>query len=264
MIKKVIHLALGLSLLSSTNLFSQNSRLNTKGTIGWYNYFGTFKLNEKFGLHTEYQFRRDNVITDWQQSLLRVGVNYNLNPRVQFRAGYAWIETFNYGEIPINGFGKDFTEHRLFQMVQLSHKEGVIDFSHRFMLEQRFVGRYSSSTIESEDEFPLSHRLRYMFRLQVPLKGKEIIDKTPYIALYDEIFIGFGKNVNANIFDQNRVGFLFGYRFNKNIRVEGGYLNQIIQFGRQINGQNVFQYNHGIIINANINIDLAVKKIQMQ
>jgi hypothetical protein len=155
MSNKVVPIALSLFLFANSSALSQSNRLNTSGTIGWYNYFGTFKLTEKFGLHTEYQFRRDNVITDWQQSLLRVGVNYNLNPRVQFRAGYAWIETFNYGEIPINGFGKDFTEHRLFQMVQLSHKEGIIDLSHRFMLEQRFVGRYSSSSIESEDEFPL-------------------------------------------------------------------------------------------------------------
>lgn len=253
-----------LFIFATTNVFCQNNRLNTSETIGWYNYFGTFKLNEKFGLHTEYQFRRDNIITDWQQSLLRVGVNYNLNPRVLFRAGYAWIETFNYGEIPINGFGKDFTEHRIFQMVQLSHKEGIVDLSHRFMLEQRFVGRYSNASLEREDEFPLLHRIRYMFRMQIPLRGKEIIDKTPYVALYDEIFIGFGKNVNANVFDQNRFGLLFGYRFNKNVRVEGGYLNQILQFGRQINGQNVFQNNHGIIINANFNFDLSIKKKQTQ
>ena len=111
-------------------------------------------------------------------------------------------------------------------MVQLSHKEGVIDFSHRFMLEQRFVGRYSSSNQTTEDEFPFLNRLRYMVRLQIPLNAKEMKDKTAYIALYDEIFVGFGKNVNANVFDQNRTGILLGYRFNKNVRIEGGYLNQ--------------------------------------
>lgn len=236
---------------------AQNTRLNHNNTIGWYNYFGTFKLSNKFGLHTEYQWRRNNVITDWQQSLLRVGVNYNLNPRVLFRAGYAWIETFPYGEYPINGFGKDFTEHRIFEMVQLSHKEGIVDFSHRFMLEQRFVGRYSNPNLTNEDEFPLLNRFRYMFRLQVPLKGKEIKDKTPYVALYDEILIGFGENVNANIFDQNRFGLLLGYRFNKSVRIEGGYLNQTLQFGRQINGQDVFQNNNGLIINANFSFDLT-------
>jgi hypothetical protein len=146
-------------------------------------------------------------------------------------------------------------------MVQLSQKEGIVDISHRFMLEQRFIGRYSSASLTSEDEFPLSHRARYMLRLQVPLKGREIKDKTPYIAAYDEILIGFGKNVNANIFDQNRIGILLGYRFNKNVRIEGGYLNQTLQLGRQINGQNVFQNNNGFIINANFNVDLSKPKI---
>lgn len=238
---------------------AQNTRINHHNTIGWFNYFGTVKLSKKFGLHTEYQWRRDEIITDWQQSLLRVGLNYSLNPRVLFRVGYGWIETFPYGEYSINGLGRDFSEHRVFEMVQLSHKEGIIDFSHRFMLEQRFVGRYSSANETKEDEFPLLHRIRYMVRCQAPLKGKEIKDKTPYVAIYDEVFIGFGKNVNANVFDQNRIGIVFGYRFNKNVRIEGGYLNQTLQFGRQINGQNVFQYNNGIILNANFNFDVTKK-----
>lgn len=96
-----------------------------------------------------------------------------------------------------------------------------------------------------------------MARVQLPLKGKEIKDSTPYVAMYDEIFIGFGKNVTANVFDQNRLGILLGYRFNKSVRIEAGYLNQILQLGRQINGQHVFQNNSGIIINANFNIDLS-------
>ena len=237
-------------------VLGQNNRINTNNNIGWYNYFGTIKVSNKFGIHTEYQWRRNNFISNWQQSLLRIGINYNLNPRVLFRVGYGWIETFPYGEIPLNGLGRDFTEHRIFEMVQLSHKEGIVDFSHRFMLEQRFVGRYSSANEKTEDEFPLLNRMRYMLRLQIPLKGSEIKDKTPYVTLYDEVFIGFGENVNANIFDQNRIGILLGYRFNKNLRIEGGYLNQTLQYGRQINGQNVFQNNNGIILNTNLNFDL--------
>ena len=259
--KKIIFgMLLTASIMSSCkDAFAQNNRLNTNNDIGWYNYFGTFKVSEKIGIHTEYQWRRNKLIPDWQQSLLRVGLNYNLNPRVMFRGGYAWIETFPYGEFPLNGLGRDFTEHRIFEMVQLSHKEGVVDFSHRFMLEQRFVGRYSSANQTFEDEFPLLQRARYMIRIQMPLKGKEIKDKTPYVALYDEIFVGFGENVNANVFDQNRIGIQLGYRFNKNVRIEGGYLNQTLQFGRQINGQNVFQNNNGLILNANFNIDLTKK-----
>lgn len=258
-IKNILMLFLA-TIFCINNLYSQNNRVNTFENIGWYNYFGTFKLTNKFGLHTEYQWRRDNLISDWQQSLLRVGLNCQLTPRVLLRFGYAWIETFPYGDMPLNGFGKDFTEHRLFQMVQLSHKENKVDFSHRFMLEQRFVGKYSAANSQKEDEFPMLHRMRYMFRLQLPLKRNEIKDKTPYAALYNETFIGFGKNVNANVFDQNRIGILVGYRFNNTIRIEGGYLNQIVQFGRQISGQNIFQHNNGIIINANFNFDLTRNK----
>lgn len=249
-------LMLGFSISS----VAQNSRLKTSNNIGWYNYFGTIRLDPKFSIHTEYQFRRNEFITEWQQSLLRLGVNYQLNPKIQLRLGYAWIETFPYGEIPLNGMGKDFTEHRLFQMATITDKVSIVDLSHRFMLEQRWVGRYSNANLVNEDEFPLFHRLRYLLRIQIPLKGKEIKDKTPYIAIFDEIFIGFGKNVNENIFDQNRVGIVLGYRFNPFLRIEAGFLNQTLQLGREVNNRNVFQQNNGFLINANFNFNVAKNK----
>lgn len=249
-------------ILASTISFAQNTRLNDENTIGWYNYFGNFKLNNKWGIASEYQWRRSNLITDPQQGLLRVGLSYQLQPKVQLRVGYAWIETAPYGDIPINGFGKDFTEHRAFQMATIGDNVGRVEFSHRFMLEQRWVGRYSNSSLEKEDEFPLLNRLRYMYRMQVPLKGKSIADKTPYFAIYDEVMIGFGKNVNENIFDQNRFGMLVGYRFNKNFRLEVGYLNQIVQLGREVEGRNVFQRNNGLILNTLFNFDLSKKALK--
>jgi len=257
--KTAFYIIVLLSVISGS-INAQNTRLSNYNTIGWYNYFGTFKVSQKFGIHTEYQFRRTEIITEWQQSLLRVGVNYQLNPKIQFRLGYAWIETFSYGEIPINGMGKDFTEHRLFQMATLTDKVSIVDLSHRFMLEQRWVGRYSNANFTNEDEFPLLNRFRYMFRLQIPLKGKETIDKTLYISIYDEIFIGFGDNVNENIFDQNRIGILLGYRFSSLVRIEAGYLNQTLQLGREVNNRNVFQRNNGVVVNVNFNIDLTTRK----
>ena len=182
------YLATLVFLLLTSTVISQNTRINEHNQIGWYNYFGTFKLNSKWSIHSEYQLRRTNYITDKQQGLLRVGINYQYNPKVQFRLGYAWIETFPYGETPINGMGKDFTEHRIFQAVTVTDKVSIVELSHRFMLEQRFVGRYSSANLETEDEFPFLNRMRYMFRMQIPLKGESITNKTPYAAIYDELF----------------------------------------------------------------------------
>ncbi|HQV00839.1 MAG TPA: DUF2490 domain-containing protein, partial [Bacteroidia bacterium] len=195
--------------------------------------------------------------------MIRVGANYQVKPNILLRTGYAFAETYNYGDIPINGLGRDFSEHRIFEMVQLTHKEGRFDLIHRYMLEQRFVGRYSSADVSKEDEFPMVNRIRYMLRIQVPLKGNAIVDKTPYAAVYDEVMIAFGKNVNANVFDQNRIGLLLGYRFNKTIRVETGFINQIAQFGRLVNGKNVFQHNSGFMVNAIFNFDVS-KKAKLQ
>ncbi len=244
--------------LISQSVFCQN-RISNHNNIGWYAYNGTFKLDSKFSIHTEYQWRRNDYIETWQQSLLRLGINYQANPNLQLRLGYAWAETFPYGEIPINGMGKDFTEHRIYEMATVTDKIGKIDLSHRFMLEQRWVGRYSNADLTSEDQYPFLNRARYMIRLQMPLKGNWIADKTPYVAVYDELMIGFGKNVGENIFDQNRIGVLVGYKFNNLVRVEGGYLNQIVQLGREVEGKNVFQYNNGFIVSANFTFDLSKK-----
>lgn len=253
MMKNSIVFSIFLFFCNSTFLFAQNTRWNDANQIGWYNYFGTFKLNDQFSIHSEYQWRRTEYITDQQQGLLRVGLNFQMNAKVQFRLGYAWIETAPYGEIPINSMGRDFTEHRIFQAVTLSDKISIVELSHRFMLEQRFVGRYSAPNVVSEDDFPMLNRFRYMFRMQMPLKGNTIGNHTPYAAIYDEIFIGFGPNVNENVFDQNRIGLLLGYKFNSNLRLEAGYLNQTLQLGREVNQQNVFQNNNGFILNTILN-----------
>ena len=233
--------------------FAQNTRITDRNTIGWLAYTGTLRLNEKWSLHTELQLRRDRLISDPQQNLFRTGINYALSNKLGLRAGYALAETYNYGDIPLNNLGKQFTEHRIFQMATLTDKAGLFEFSHRFMLEQRWIGRYTSASLTKEDDFVFWNRMRYMFRTNIPLKGRTIADKTPYLAFYDEILIGFGKNVNENIFDQNRLAILLGYRFSPKARIEGGYLSQIAQLSREVNGRNVFQDNKGILLSTILN-----------
>lgn len=252
---KIVVMGLFFSFLHETSL-SQGARVTTQNSIGWYNAFGTIKLSGKFGLHAEYQWRRTDFVKNWQQGLLRAGVNYHASPRLLLRLGYAWIETFPYGDISINALGRDFTEHRIFEMAQLNQQEGIVELTHRLMLEQRFVGRYSSPSFVKEDDYPLLNRIRYLLRFQIPFSKKNNT-KDFYVAMYDEVFIGFGKNVANNVFDQNRIGVLFGRKINKTIKLELGYLNQMLQLGRRINDKNVFQANNGIILNAHFNLDLT-------
>jgi hypothetical protein len=205
--------------------YSQGQRLADHNSIGWFAYTGTFKIKPKISIHTEYQWRRVNVLKNGQQSLIRTGINYHINPKLTFRLGYANIETYNYGDFPLNAMGKQFTEHRMYQVATITDKVSLVDISHRFMLEQRWIGRYTNSSLLKEDDWVFANRFRYMFRMQWPLKGKNIGNKTPYAVIYDEMFIGFGKNVAENVFDQNRLGILIGYRFSPIIRIEAGFLS---------------------------------------
>lgn len=232
-------------------LSAQNTRLSDHNVIGWYNHFITLKLKDKWSLHGEYQWRRTDLLLTWQQGLLRTGINYQAHPKLQLRLGYAWAETFAYGDYPLQVSGKTFTEHRTYQMATLTDKPGRLETSHRFMLEQRWVGRYTNPSLEKEDKYVYTNRGRYMFRAQLPLNKMKTEPGAFYLAGYDEIMIGFGKNVQANVFDQNRLVLLAGYQFPKWLRLEAGYLNQIIQFGRQVNNRPIFQYNNGVIVNLN-------------
>ncbi len=238
---------------------AQNTRIRNDNSILWTTNTTSLKFDKKWSGHFEYQWRRAELGKNWQQSLLRFGVNYKLNDKVTARVGYTYIETFNYGDIPLQAAGKPFGENRTYEMILLNDNIKSLDISHRFMLEQRWVNRYSKVTLDKTDETIFQNRLRYMLRTQLPITRKKLDDKTLYTALYDEVFVGLGKNVNENVFDQNRLGILIGYKFNKKFRVEAGYLQQILQLGREIGGANVFQYNNGIILNTLINLDLSKK-----
>lgn len=235
---------------------AQNTRINDHNTVGWYNGFATVHLYKKLSWHGEYQWRRDQLIINWQQALYRTGLTYQLTPMVQVRAGYAFVETYPYGDINLQAAGRYFPEHRTYQMVSMNDTVSKLELNHRFMLEQRWVGRYSMPGLEQVDEFVYTNRMRYMLRLQYAFNKPRVQPGAVYAAAYDEILISFGENVNANIFDQNRLGVMLGYQFNRNLRLEAGAMQQILQLGRLVDNRNVMQYNTGLIVNANYTLDL--------
>src|SRR5690606_18991343 len=126
-------------------------------------------------------------------------------------AGYAHAHTSPYGDNPA---ADDFPEHRIYQQLQLKDQQGIFGLQHRFRLEQRWV------TYAGAQQATYLNRLRYQFKVNLPLQGPTIEDKEFYLGLYDEVFINFGPNVGANIFDQNRASAVIGYRLHGNANVE--------------------------------------------
>ena len=223
-------------------------------THGWAMYVGTHKLTDKFSLMTEYQWRRADGFKSWQQSLLRFGLEYNVNPNVSVMAGYAWVKSFPYGEQPIL---HEFDENRIFEQVNLKSKIGNVEVQHRYRLEQRFMEQYandaSNNIIQADPVF--RNRLRYRAMAIIPLSRKELTDQTLFMNVNDEVFLGFGSGIGKNIMDQNRFIAALGWRFDKNFNVQVGYLNQFVV---KTDGLKM-ERNHTLWISTTYNLDFTKK-----
>lgn len=62
-----------------------------------------------------------------------------------------------------------------------------------------------------------------------PSQANHSTKKNFMVALQNEIFINFGKEVRYNIFDQNRLYAGLGYHMGKPGRIEVGFMSQILQ-----------------------------------
>lgn len=130
----------------------------------WFNYFGDHPIGKsKWGVHLEGQWRRENLGTQWQQLLLRPGVNYRLSPNVLLTGGYGFVETYRYGDYPAKAA---FPEHRFFEQAQITRKAAKLDWVNRLRLEQREIGQMAprgDGTIP-RDSWRYENRFRYMLR----------------------------------------------------------------------------------------------------
>jgi len=224
---------------------AQNDRLRDPNNTNWIQTFNTIGLDKKWSLHVEYQWRRTNGLKHWQQSLFRIGVNRKINEQVTLHAGYGWIETFPYGDFPIASAGT-FPEHRVYEQVSLRQPINKLILTHRFRIEQRWLGRVRAGTDREIESWTFLHRFRYQLRAQISLSSKW------YAVAADEIFIGAGKNAGINIFDQNRVFLMAGFKLNGHVSVEAGYFNQTLQQGRRENNKTIIQGNNGVVAAVNL------------
>lgn len=197
-------------LLVSGSLQAQNP--NDLG--GWYMYFGNFRWKDSpWAIHGEMQVRNFKTASDLDQLLLRSGIQYNSKSgQTSFLAGYASITNGTAGD-------SDATlhENRLYQEAIIRQKTGEISFMHRYRYEQRWIENQEFRT-----------RFRYTLFLNVPLNSKELTDKgSIYLQIYDEIFInGERPTPSIQFFDRNRFYAGLGYRIQKGLALQLGFMEQ--------------------------------------
>jgi hypothetical protein len=207
----------------------------------WLNLVGDHPLGGgPWGIHLEVQNRRAELGNDWQQLLIRPGINYQISPSLSVSAGWAWVRTYPYGDYPAV---IAFPEHRAWEQIQHRFKFLGLDWTQRLRLEQRWIGEMARDS--GGDDFDLANwryenRIRYLLRTSIPLTDS---GKT-YLALWDEVFFNFGSNVSGNDFDQNRVFIGLGHKLTPTTRLEVGYMEQTI---RRRGGQ-IREDNHTLAV----------------
>ena len=205
MIKKRIFYLICIVFISN-NIKGQNPAENELGN--WLMYFGTHKISEKYSLHYETQLRNYEIISNFNQLLPRVGLNYHIDESSIVTAGYAFIPTQNEFD---KGWGEEMvTENRIWEQFILRNSINRVKIRHRYRLEQRWV--------KAGDITTYKNRARYMFSVKLPISKNE--ESPLFISLYDEIFL----NISDNPFDQNRLFAALGYQVNKQMNIQLGYL----------------------------------------
>lgn len=238
---------------------AQQYRIIDRNAIGWYTYNGDHKIAKRWTIHTEYQWRRIDFIQSWQQQLARLGTNYKLSERVKVGGGYTFLVTYPYGDYPVASMGVPTLEHRAHEEIHISDQLGRLQLSHRFRLEQRWLSVESDVNPDRIIDWEYQNRARYQLSGSFPLAGPTTEPGELYLNFFDEIFIGFGRNVENNIFNQNRISGGLGYQIRDNLQLELNYLNQITQHPESdpVSGKPVFEINHGFRLNLNYDLDFT-------
>lgn len=193
---------------------------------GWLASFNSVKTGKKTSIYADVQLRSNN---DWQQLqtlLIRPGINYHVNKRLTFTAGYAYIRNRKV----VSDVAGYIPEHRIWEQLLYNHEWKNIRLSHRFRIEQRFIGKTVVMGNQLSDGPNYANRFRYFLRNILPLKKEKKFSKGSFLALQNELFLNFGNkaDLNGKTFDQNRFYLALGYRLSSAFDLEMGYMNQYI------------------------------------
>ena len=206
--------------------------------MSWYMLFGNHRLTDQVGLHTEYQFRRTGLGADWQQSLLRVGLDWHRDDQQVVTGGYGWIRSFPYGEQLIS---ETFDEHRIWQQLVTKSVTGQFKWVHRYRLEQRLMQFSSGSRWQ--------HRARYFMQVKWPVPNHP----EWAVTAYEEAFIGLRTldSPVSNLLQQNRMSVALNRKWEGGTSVQVGYLRQVLIKGSGIEAER----NHILLVGLRHNLD---------
>ncbi|MBA3682469.1 MAG: DUF2490 domain-containing protein [Bacteroidetes bacterium] len=224
-------------LLSPALFWGQNTKpIIQKDNMFWIGYYNSTNINPKWSVNSDVQFRTKNWHTDYSQALIRSGLAYTFNERVNLTAGLAHFRYFITNE-------KTRGEWRPWQELAVHDRLGNVKITHRFRLEERFNEQVKSN--EPINEYVFNYRYRYKLDLRFRLVKRNNKGKNLVVLVGNELMINAGKNITYNYFDQNRSYAGLNFEWNKNITWQLQYMH----IWQQLSSGNTFQSTEVIRFN---------------
>ncbi len=177
------------------------------------------ELTDATSLWFDGSWRRMGVGEEPQQVLLRPGIIHTLAPGVRVGAGYTYVATAPYGELPA---ATPSREHRLWQDLRLAHTVGPVSVTHRYRWEERWIAPVDGG---GTGTFLFQQRMRYMVRAQAPLGALRRHDRPVLWYLQEEALLPVGHDGAAIRLTQNRALAGVGVPLGARQRLDIGYQN---------------------------------------
>jgi hypothetical protein len=188
-----------------TNAHSQDSRVVQQELNSWYAGTLSATLAPSVKAVGQYHFRRTDLGSSWQQSLLFLGAEWTSPSKLTWSAAYGDIVNFPGGVAS--------KEHRLFEQLVYARPMGSWTMTHRHRVEHRWL---------EEKDFDVRHRYRIDFIVTRPLNDRWVIR-----AHNESLIAAFDRTSNV-IYQQNWLGLGLVHKFSPSSSLSLEYMNQFV------------------------------------
>jgi hypothetical protein len=227
---------------------SAQTKQYTYGNQLWYGYYPQFRLSKHWGIWNDWELHsKENFIEGVSQLVFRLAATYYVTNNVKITAGYGYANFYPDSHLKISQ-----PEHHGWEQLQWFTYYKKKKMTQWLRLEERYRQHAVNSTTLA-DSYDFSYRARYELYYQVPLSKKGITAHHFSLALGEEIYINFGKQIVNNYFDQNRLFAGLSYMVNNHDNLVLGYMNLF----QQQSGGNQYKVMNVLRLSFFENIDLT-------
>lgn len=232
----------------------QTGKRVTSQSLGWFAYFYTVKVNDRWSFGGDAQSRNFLGPGAPHQIVVRGHVIRELGSGWDVRAGgCGFLHWPNYPTAEGGLIVPELRPHVEFDHAQRS---GRLRVSHRYRAEARFFHNVQEGELAEGYSFT-NLRFRYQLALELPiLRARTAGVDRLYLKVADELFLNAGSNVVLNTFDHNRIYGGLVYWTSTRFALELGYLHW---FQQQASGTDYFSRNI-VRVGAVHRFDLSKKR----